>query len=163
MTHASRGHRRMAAWFCFALATLLVVFTAPASATFDPVEPVGGGGGGCATNCPQPQSSYVTGTATSGNASNQNNNSNFQLNYGVPNDPNSTYSGTYMIQIVDTNNNASVYTGYISDVGNSGSGYFSYGGLPTIPIGGSASITINESAPNGNSFQAGYVVNNFGQ
>ncbi len=143
----------------------LLASTSPASA-INRVTGAGGGGGICA-NCGQNQSqtSTTAGTASGGSATNNSggSGSTFDLSYGVPNDG-QTYSGQMMTQVVLPDGSVSVQTWPISDyAGGSSNGYATGWNNAAIPVGGSASISISETAPNGATFTAGFAVTNFGQ
>lgn len=139
---------------------MLTITAAPSLATFVvPVTP--GDGGGPLGPC-QGCDVQLSGTATGGNAENTQNGSQFDLNYAVPGDG-TMYSGTIMTQVVNADGTVTVNTFAISDFGNPNStgGFATAWNNSSIPLGGSASITINESNGNGKSFVAGYTVRNF--
>lgn len=100
-----------------------------------------------------------------GSANNNSNGSgsNFDLTYGVPDDG-QMYSGQLMTQVVNADGSVTVQTWPISDYGNGNQGAYAAGwNNASIPVGGSASRSINETAPNGSSFTAGFRVDRFGR
>jgi hypothetical protein len=149
------------------LCLLLLASASPSSAINRVTGAGGGGGGGICANCGQNQSqtSTTAGTASGGTATNNpgGSGSTFDINYGVPNDG-QTYSGQLMTEVTLPDGSVSVQTWPISDyAGGSSNGYATGWNNATIPIGGSASISISETAPNGATFTAGFTVTNFGQ
>jgi hypothetical protein len=126
----------------------------------------GGGGGGICASCGQNQhqSNTTTGSASSGSADNNpdGSGSSFDLTYGVPNDG-QMYSGQIMTQVVNADGSVTVQTFPVSDYANGNQGaYATAWNNASIPVGGSASISIFETAPNGATFSAGFKVSNFG-
>jgi hypothetical protein len=154
----------------FAAASLSVCLTLLASAApsyaINQVATGDVNGGVMCGNCsPNHQVNTTTGTASDGSASNNSggNGSNFDITYGVPNDG-QMYSGELMTQVVNADGSVSIQTWPISDYANGNQGAYATGwNNASIPVGGSASISLNETAPNGATFTAGFKVNNFGK
>lgn len=154
----------------FAAASLSVCLTLLASAApsyaVNQVVPNDAGGRLTCANCgANQQVNTPTGTATGGSASNNpdGSGSSFDVNYTVPSDG-QQYSGQLMTQVVNADGSVSVQTWPISDYANGNqSAYATAWNNATIPLGGSASISISETAPNGASFTAGFKVDNFGK
>ncbi len=64
-----------------------------------------------------------------------------------------------MTQVVNADGSVTVQTWPISDFANGNQGAYATGwNNASIPVGGSASISINQTAPNGSSFTAGFRV-----
>jgi hypothetical protein len=151
------GSRMMAASLSVCL--MLLAAAAPGFAFQQPIGEDPGGGITC-VNCGA-NTVTKTGTATDGSASNGSNQSDFTLTYGVPNDGRQ-YSGQLMTQVVNADGSVTVNTWPISDFGDGNSAGFAWAYNDSrIPIGGSASISIFETAPNGATFSAGWRVQNF--
>lgn len=149
------------------LSVCLAVFAATAVNAATPVTTADEGGGVHCANCgPQPhQTDTDTGGSTGGSASNNpdGSGSSFDMTYGNLPDDGQTYTGSMMTQVVLPDGSVSVQTWPISWTAVGGSGYATGWNNASIPLGGSASISINASAPNGASYSAGHLVNNFGK
>ena len=122
----------------------LLASAAPSYAVFQ-VLPGDSGGGMTCMNCHQVNS--ISGTATAGSATNNSEGagSSFDIHYDVPIDG-QTYSGQVMTQVVNADGSVSVQTFPISDIGSSTGQYATGYNLAQIPLGGSASISISETA-----------------
>jgi hypothetical protein len=161
MTPVHTGGSRFAAASVSFCLLLLGFSTVPTRANIViPVLPTNGGGplGPC-QGCNQSQTS---GTATGGSASNNSDGTGSQLDitYDTPSD-NTMYSGTLMTQVVNPDGSVTVNIFPISDFANGSSGYASAFNSSVIPLGGAASITVNESNASGASFSAGWTIRNF--
>jgi hypothetical protein len=123
------------------------------------------GGVMCGNCSPNHQVNTTTGTAGNGSANNNpdGSGSNLDVTYGVPNDG-QMYSGELMTQVVNADGSVSIQTWPISDYGNGVQTAYAQGyNNAAIPLGGSASISLSETAPNGATFSASYKVDNFGK
>lgn len=144
---------------------ILLASAAPSSAINQVASGDVGGGMTCSNCGANHQVNTTTGNASGGSASNNSDGtgSTFDITYGVPNDG-QLYSGQMMTQVVLVDGSVVVQTWPISDYANGNQGAYATGwNNASIPIGGSASISISETAPNGATFTAGFRVNNFGK
>jgi len=74
------------------------------------------------------------------------------------------YSGELMTQVINADGSVSIQAWPISDYANGNQGAYATGwNNASIPLGGSASISLSETAPNGATFTAGFKVNNYGK
>ncbi len=152
--------------FAVASLSICLVLLATASPTYaiNQVTIVNPDGGGMCVSCGQNQTSTTTGTATSGTAGNNSDGSGstYDMNYNIPNDG-QYYSGQLMTQVVLANGTVSVQTWSFDQWGNGVAGYATGWNSATIPLGGSASISISASTSSGTTFSAGFRVDNFGR
>lgn len=152
----------------FTAASLSVCLALLASASptlaINQVTAAGQDGNGMCVSCGQNQTHTTSGSATGGSASNNSggSGSTFDLNYVLPSDG-QPYYGTLMTQVVLSDGNVSVQTWPANGWGTGEAGFASAWNNASIPLGGSASITLNMTGGDGTPYVAGFRVDNFGK
>ena len=139
---------------------LLVLVPASIANAYQPVAGYDENGAMSCKSC-GPNRQQTSGTATSGSAQqNSDGTSNVSMTYGQPGDG-TTYSGT--MSIVTTDDQGNLVVNITQGMTWDGSGGFVVSGWDhiTAPVGGSISIQVNGTNSRGNSFSAGWTLQNY--